>query len=70
MAGDSEGGEGGNECQGVWAVCGWRWGGGGFETSPPESRALAEAPWLMGGRGVNSNAAKLYLIFIHMNAAS
>lgn len=44
-------------------------GGGGFETSPPESRALAEAPWLMGGRGVNSNAAKLYLIFIHMNAA-
>lgn len=44
-------------------------GGGVFETSPPESRALAEAPWLMGGRGVNSNAAKLYLIFIHMNAA-
>lgn len=47
-------------------------GGGGEEeggSSPPESLALAEAPWLMGGRGVNSNAAKLYLIFIHMNAA-
>lgn len=41
-------------------------GEGGFES---RSRALAEAPWLMGGKGVNSNAAKLYLIFIHMNAA-
>jgi len=29
--------------------------------------AFGEAPCLMGGRGVNSAAPRLYLIFIHMN---
>lgn len=69
MAG-GEGGREGMNVRGSGLFAGGGGGGGGFETSPPESRALAEAPWLMGGRGVNSNAAKLYLIFIHMNAAS
>lgn len=51
---------------GLFAGGGCGGGGGGLESSC--SRALAEALWLMGGRRVNSNAAKLYLIFIHMNA--
>lgn len=29
--------------------------------------AFCEAPWLMEGSKVNSNAPKLYLIFIHMD---
>lgn len=41
------------------------YGGGGLGQRDP---AFGEAPCLMGGRGVNSAAPKLYLIFIHMNA--
>lgn len=45
------------------------WGGGGVRRWHGSSWNLAfcEAPWLMEGSKVNSNAPKLYLIFIHMD---
>lgn len=45
-------------------------GGGGLEHWDTASWNLAfsEAPWLIGGREVNSSVPKLYLIFIHTNA--
>lgn len=65
VMGNREGGREGDPCtqRGPASV----WGAGQWDTAS-WNLAFNEAPWLMGSREVNSNAPKLYLIFIHMNA--
>ena len=54
----------------MWVGVEWGYGGGfglvHWDTGS-WNPTMAEAPCLMGGRGVNSTAPKLYLILIHMN---